>query len=369
MKVSLNTRFIDGPAGGGMQFANYLKTYLKKKDVQVINHLKDKDIDIILHISPFPHLMSVASYSYFDAAIYKINHPSTIIVQRINECDERKGTNYINTLLVDVSRYSDFVVYIASWLKPLMEKNGLSKEIPSRIILNGADSNIFNQNNKLIWNNKGKLRIVTHHWGGNYFKGHDIYKRLDELLENPNYKNIFEFTFIGNYPKDISYKNTNIIPPLSGAILADELKKHHIYLTASRNEPAGMHHIEGTLCGLPLLYVNSGALPEYCSGFGIEFNEKNFEEKLLQIHKEYDIWEEKIKAYKNTSDKMCEEFHELFIKLHAKKNTSAKINSITKLAKIFSIQLNRLIYLLKIIYIKFNLFIKNERTKISNSTK
>ena len=32
-----------------------------------------------------------------------------------------------------------------------------------------------------------------------------------------------------------------------------------------------MHHIEGALSGLPLIFRKSGALPEYCSDYGIEF--------------------------------------------------------------------------------------------------
>ena len=275
MKISLNTKFTEGASGGGMQFAKYLKKFLEGKNIEVVNDLTNDDIDIILHISPFTHLMSVASFSYFDAYIYKLKHPNTIIIQRINECDERKNTDYINELIIDASNYSDYLVYIAEWLKPLFEKKGMDKKIPSEIILNGADYDIFNSIDKQPWNKLGRLKIVTHHWGGNYMKGHDIYNKLDSLLENSKYTNLFEFTFIGNYPKELEYKNTKIIPPLSEKELAEELKKHHVYITASRNEPAGMHHIEGALCGLPILYINSGALPEYCNGYGIEFTEKN----------------------------------------------------------------------------------------------
>ena len=51
------------------------------------------------------------------------------------------------------------------------------------------------------------------------------------------------------------------------------LSKNHVYLTASINEPAGMHHIEGALSGLPIIYRNSGAIPEYCSDFGVSFHD------------------------------------------------------------------------------------------------
>ena len=81
----------------------------------------------------------------------------------------------------------------------------------------------------------------------------------------------------------------NTLPPLSGLnLLATEIKKSHIYLTASINEPSGNHHIEGAQCGLPLLYIESGGIPEYCNGYGIEFNNENFIEKLSNMIDNYD---------------------------------------------------------------------------------
>ena len=39
--------------------------------------------------------------------------------------------------------------------------------------------------------------------------------------------------------------------------------------------PSGNHHIEGALCGLPLMYLNSGGTPEYCKDFGLEYSIEN----------------------------------------------------------------------------------------------
>jgi hypothetical protein len=314
MKVCLNIKFVDGPFGGAMQFAKSLRDYLQSKGVSVVNNLKDDDIDIILHIAPFP-IFEICSFTYIDAYQYKLHHPKTVIVLRVNECDERKGTNYMNRLIIQASKHSDFIVFIASWLKPLLEKQGLPTPIPSQVILNGADATIYNRDNKKSWKRNRKLKIVTHHFGGSELKGHDIYKKLDFLLNDPPYRDKFKFTFIGNIPKNINYSNTTIIPPLHEATLAKELKQHNVYLTASRNEPAGMHHIEGALCGLPLLYINSGALPEYCNGFGIEFTPENFQSKLLEMYENYEHWFNQMSKYKNTSLVMTSDFYELFLKL------------------------------------------------------
>lgn len=337
MLISINSKFIDGPYGGGMQFANFMKQFLEEANHTVINNLDKKNIDIILHVNPFPFLMNSSAFSFLDAYAYKLKNPETIIIQRINECDERKGTNYMNKLQIATSKYSDFIVFIASWLHPLYEESGLEINNNFKVILNGADKKVFNTENKSKYIENEKLKIVTHHWGAGLLKGHDIYQKLDKLLENNEINKYFEFTFIGNVPKELKYNNTRIVNPLYGKELAEELKKHHIYLTASRNEPAGMHHIEGALCGLPLLYINSGALPEYCNNFGICFSENNFEEKLNQMKLEFQFYESEMIKYKNTASKMAEEYLKLFHELIANREKYAFKHKKTLKSFFFSI--------------------------------
>jgi len=145
-------------------------------------------------------------------------------------------------------------------------------------------------------------------------KGHDVYEQLDALITtDEEIRSKFEFTFIGNIPENVHYIHTKTIQPLSGKTLADELKTHHVYLTATQNEPAGMHHIEGALCGLPIVFLDSGALPEYCSQYGIIFKKDNFRNVLLEMYTDYDKYFEQIKLYPNTAQKMCREFYEFFL--------------------------------------------------------
>ncbi len=318
MKMSINSKFLEGPYGGGMQFANFMRDFLSSHGIGVTNQLEDH-IDIILHVNPFPNLTpDASSFSYLDAYEYKLRNPKTVVVERVNECDERKNTNYMNKLLVDASLHSDFVVFIASWLRPLLINSGLEENKPYQVILNGGDQKIFNTQGKKFWDGSSKLRIVTHHWSSNPNKGHDIYQELDKILSEEKFRDFFEFSYIGRIPENLEYKNTRIIPPLSGIELSQELKSHDLYITATLNEPGGMHHIEGALCGLPLLYINSGALPEYCEGYGLEFEKQSLREKMLEIRERYLEFKEKIMYYPNTAEKMGREYLKLFENLHAK---------------------------------------------------
>ena len=146
-------------------------------------------------------------------------------------------------------------------------------------------------------------------------KGFDIYKKFDLMLEKTNWNEKFEFTYIGNTPKNFSFKHTKHIKPLYEKDLANELKKHHGYLSASQNEPGGNHQNEGALCGLPLLYRNSGCLPEYCDGYGIKFNKSNFEKKLIEFFQNYSFFYDRIKLYPYTDKITCKAYLNLFSNL------------------------------------------------------
>ena len=123
-----------------------------------------------------------------------------------------------------------------------------------------------------------KYKIVTHHWSSDFNKGFEAYIKLDEILNSREFNDNFEFIFIGNKPKNLLFKNTTFVDPLFGKNLSNILKECHIYITGSLNEPAGMHHIEGAMCGLPILYkLIVGELQNIARTYGIEFNEENLE--------------------------------------------------------------------------------------------
>ena len=310
MKISINAPLFDQPYGGGMGFLKIIKKYLESQGAEVINHLASDDIQIILHLN----VTYTFQYTFYAAWIYKLTHPKCVIIHRVNDSGLHRSNECMNHLINQCSRYSDFIVYNSDWLWSVMYPK-LKMAKPWKIIYNGADSDIFNNRGKKKWCKSTKLKIVTHHWSSNYHKGHDIYKKLDSMLGEQKYGNLFEFTYIGNFPSKISYKNIRILNPMDAHNLGKELKKNHIYLSASRNEAGPMHVVEGALSGLPLLYIRSGATPEYCSGYGVEFDADSFAEKLLEIRNNYDLYYDNIKAYRKTGQIMAKNYFDLFNRL------------------------------------------------------
>ena len=290
-----------------------LSDYLREQGASVTYSLKDKDIDLILLAEPRKNL-KICAFNEFDIFRYLMKRKQTIVVHRINECDERKGTSGINARLVKASQCADHTVFIASWLQELFGNLGIPKS-RSSVILNGGDTAIFNSDGNVPWDGSGPIRLVTHHWSSHLNKGFDIYFQLDEMLSREPYKGLFEFTYIGNVPSGAEFKNTTLVEPTHGVALAEQIKKHHVYVTASRFEPGGMHHIEGALCGLPLVFINSGSLPEYCSPYGLEFNQHNFAEVLMQVPDKYPELKERMASYDNTARNSCGRYFSLFQKL------------------------------------------------------
>ena len=134
----------------------------------------------------------------------------------------------------------------------------------------------------------------------------DIYKKIDDLMDNNKWKKKIEFSYVGNIPGNHVFKNIKHILPCYGKKLSKIISSHHIYLTGSINEPGGMHHIEGALCGLPILYRNSGSLPEYCKDFGISFDSHlNIVKSLKKMILNYDYYKNRILSYDRSSEKMC----------------------------------------------------------------
>ena len=313
MKIAISYKVQTESWGGGNQFVKELIKASKKQNHKVVFDLKDIDIDIILLIDPRSYNDEITFGSFEIIRYLLLVNKKALVVHRINECDERRKTNHMNRLLRWSNYCADHTVFIASWLKDL---NLYIKDTPNSVILNGANPYDFRNYENCYWDGNSPIKIVTHHWSPNYMKGFDVYKHLDSLLANSKYwQRIIEFTYIGNLPKGFLFKKANHIQPISGQILGRELSKHHVYLSASINEPAGMHHIEGAICGLPIIYRQSGALPEYCEDFGISFENTDYLPAIKEMLIQYKKYKEKISDYPHSSIKMTNNYLNLFSSL------------------------------------------------------
>lgn len=322
MKISIGYRIQSGAFGGGNQFAQVLTRYLKDHGLTVCHDLNDDDIDIILLTEPDRNLASSA-YDHHDIMAYlRWKNPHAIVVQRFNHTSETHAEKSLafNKFRMAANRVADYSVFVSEWMLGCYRNVGYDK--PSfRVIYNGG--------NRELWTPRtprqpsdAPYKIVTHHWSTLPTKGHDIYMRLDALLDDPAWRKRVEFTFIGRLPEHVSFRNTRFLEPLSGKALANELQQHDIYLTASHYDSGPNHVIEGALCGLPLLYIETGGVPEYSAGFGVSFNVDNFAAQLEKIMYEYPNWAAKMPEYPFTDENTARGYLDLFRELAERRETS-----------------------------------------------
>jgi hypothetical protein len=313
MKLSFGMRLRDEAFGGGNQFGRALVKALSQAGYHVSFDLKAPDLDLILLADPRPELQ-ITAYTHHDVLRY-LRHvnPRARVVYRVNDSDERKGErNVLNPLIRQAGKVADAVVWVSAWLREIHLAQGMQTRL-ERVILNGADEDIFHPHGYQLWDRRAPLRLVTHHWGGLWSKGFDVYQYVDGLLDAEKYRGRLAFTYIGNVPQDFRFQHAAYSPPLSGQALGEALRAHHVYITGAQYEPSGNHHMEGAACGLPLLYRASGGSPEYCRGFGLPFESlAEFESALDRMLAEYETWAAKMPAYPHRSSRMVADYLALF---------------------------------------------------------
>jgi glycosyltransferase involved in cell wall biosynthesis len=304
----------DGAWGGGNLFGRALAGYLGAHGARVRFDLSAADVDVILLTHPDPTSESSA-FGADDVLEYlRRASPEAIVVQRINNSSEARGdAGNFNRTMIRASAIADHTVFVSHWLRERYVASGFRKAEHS-VVLNGANPAIFfpKQNPSLL---DGGFRLVTHHWSTNPRKGFAIYAELDRMIGRGFLGGRLAFTYVGRLPANLELRHTCHIPPQSPAAVADILRAHDIYVTAAESEGGGMHYIEGAMCGLPVLYPKSGGTPEYCRGYGVEFEPPTFGAKLAQIVEHFDEYRSRMASYPYTSPRMCQHYLDLFGRL------------------------------------------------------
>jgi glycosyltransferase involved in cell wall biosynthesis len=143
------------------------------------------------------------------------------------------------------------------------------------IIRNAVDPAVFHPHGRVPFDRSRKIRLIATSWSNNARKGGPIYKWLEARLDWDR----FEFTFVGN--ESVAFNRIKSIPAVPSEALANILRDHDIYITASQNDPCSNAVIEALACGLPVVYRNDGGHPELVGFGGLPFTDQ--EEILAQL--------------------------------------------------------------------------------------
>ncbi|MBF0272772.1 MAG: hypothetical protein HQL98_12005 [Magnetococcales bacterium] len=322
MKISIGMKLQPGPWGGGNRFGAVLTDYLRRHGHEVSHDLAADDLDVILLAEP-DRKLRISAYDHADILRYLLFvNRRALVVHRINNSSEARDDpqKRFNRYRLHANRVADHTVFVSQWVRECYRDAGFG-ERPHTVILNGADQRLWRPAPESHAGERVPLRIVTHHWSMNPNKGWQVYRQLDALLGGSSWSERLQFTYIGPLPKGVTLQHGRHVAPITGQPLVDELRSHDLYLTASLWEAGPNHVLEGALCGLPLLYLESGSMREYCAGFGLPYTPETLENVLTRMIGERDQWAARMAGFPLTAERMCGDYLRLFETLVAERQT------------------------------------------------
>lgn len=288
MKIAINRRPINGPWGGGNNFVKAV--YDSKPSGIEITESLTNDVDVVFLMDP----RKEGSFDMNDA--FKFSKTKKVqLIQRINECDARKGTEHMDAMLLQCSSINTKTIFVSEWMKNYFSSKGwICKN--QHVLHNGVEDYFFDSQN--CEKNDGILKIVTHHWSNNYLKGFDVYEFIDYLTTKDK---TISFTYIGRDRG--SFSNSKVVAPLHGKELANELSKYNLYISASRFDPGPNHVLEALAVGLSTyVHKDGGGAVEFVDNDHVYNNffdvEKLITQRSFQKNSKKPItWNESMKRF------------------------------------------------------------------------
>jgi glycosyltransferase involved in cell wall biosynthesis len=255
--LSIFHEFEPPPAGGGHQFLRAFVRQAELRGLKIENNT----------ISRTTRACLFNSFNFSERRLLWTKHSSVLYVHRVDgPIDTYRGRDDgVDRHIYEVNqKNADKTIFQSKYSLEKHLELGMRFRDPV-VIMNAADPEIFHPRGKVTFSGNRKIRLIAASWSNNLNKGAPVYQWLDEHLDWER----FEFTFVGS--SQIPFRNIRMIQPLDSCGLADLMRKHDIYITASKNDPCSNSLIEALSCGLPAIYLQSGGHPEIVKQAGAGF--------------------------------------------------------------------------------------------------
>lgn len=279
--LSLFHDFEPPPTGGGHQFLRAFIHEVELRGLRVENN----------RISRRARACLFNSFNFDERRLGRLKPKSLLCVHRVDgPVDVYRGWDggvdrYVQTLN---EKFADKTIFQSKYSMEKHVELGLDFREPI-VIMNAADPQIFHPRGRVEFSRNRKIRLIASAWSHNVNKGTPIHQWLDEHLDWKR----FEMTFVGKSP--VSFKNIHMFPAVVSYDLADLLRQHDIYITASKNDPCSNSLIEALSCGLPAVYLQSGGHPEIVKQAGAGFEAAEELPRLLeQVTSQYEAFQSRI---------------------------------------------------------------------------
>jgi len=260
--VSLWHEFVKPPYGGGNQFMLALRKVLRQKGINAVENQLHNGVDAYLLNAIHFDIDSFLKFKrkHQLAVVHRIDGPIHLVRGFDREKDEL--TYSLN------AEFASATVIQSFWTYERIIELGYQPVNPV-VIHNGTDLDIFHSRGRIPFSRDRKVRLISSSWSDNPRKGGPIYKWIEEHLDWDR----FEYTFVGRASE--RFDRIRQVAPVPSEELANILRQHDIYITASKNDPCSNALIEALACGLPALYLNNGGHPELVGLGGLPFNDES----------------------------------------------------------------------------------------------
>jgi len=260
--VAIFHEFAPPPVGGGHQFLRALWREIERRGLRVGNNT----------ISHGTRACLYNSFNFDFERLRRLRRPGCRMVHRVDGPIGvyRGRDDGIDRRIWQINHeLADATIFQSRYCLGKHRELGLEFRSPT-VIRNAADPEIFHPGGRVAFHHSRKIRLISTSWSDNPNKGAAVYKWLEDHLDWKR----FEYTFVGRTA--VPFARIRTMPPTRSERLAELLRQHDIFITASREDPCSNALIEALSCGLPALYLRSGGHPEIvgAAGFGFESEEE-----------------------------------------------------------------------------------------------
>lgn len=256
MQIYLSYPVTDKPFGGANQFFKSLASEFAARNILTYDSIKASVILTNDFFSP-PYLTA-----YDKLLSLKRQRSEIRFIQRMDGVrhvyrgnSEFMWQDEIAAMWADIC--SDGVVFQSSYCRNIQYEYGYPRHIPTAIIGNACDRDIFHPPVERKAAPDGRVRLIYTSWSSNMLKGFPTLQLLDKTLDF----NRYSFTFVGNSP--VEFENIRHIPAKPSTELAELLREADIFVGLSHNESCSNVIGEALACGLPALIRNTGGNPSF----------------------------------------------------------------------------------------------------------
>lgn len=265
MRVYLNCTPRAGAYGGANAFLRTLTGALAERGVEVTAD-PDARVDVAL-------LNALTEGLHLDD-VRRIGERGTPIVHRKTGFRAR-GAPGLRAVVGGVVVGDAHQISFGPWVAHSIFQSAYSRDVfvaggftgSCSVIRNATDPHLFHPPvRRTAPGADGPVRVVISTWSTDPSKGFARYAEIDDALRG---RTDVAVTLVGRVPDGMRLEAIRVVAPLPPPRLADELRRHDVLLALTEHESCSNALLEGLSCGLPAIYLDSGANREVAEPFGV----------------------------------------------------------------------------------------------------